>query len=700
MKKPNLKKTKINQCFPDLIGVNTNLNIAPYGDSASRLYMEGNMVPKSVVVSGASERWISTGYEKQYGDASRMIRCPSDMTVEEIFYIQSTRGDGILTDGWKEIYIVFKNEDKNYYDLLVLPRFNTQNTYVGFEYVYDKEMMRKLKKGATYSKGDVFGKSPRISPSGQWNFGVNTVVCAMSHHSTEEDGIRMTDRYAQEKLRCMFKHDRGFEWDESEWVLMNLYGTDEDPRPFANYGEKIREDGIVMGFRRRSDSNPLVSLTKKGLMRPDYLYDKLFYAPPNSVLMDVIVEGEKIKDRSHNRNTEQIPQQHTEALKEYESMQNAFYVEVINWYERLCMRHGGVEPDTSYELGKFITDAYGKHTKRNNIINNLSYSYKNIRQKDWKVTVRLKEEVAGRVKFKMSGTNGDKGVAVDMIPWQEAPHIDGVYADIIINNTPAFRRQIMTMLLEATINFISMQVHKEIVSFRNNGDYKSAWEKLYSFYRTGFPEFADVVDHVYPTDEEKAEHVDYVAKTNISVHLRSDAKIYGINIIRELRKVFKHQPKKVLFTDAFGQEVESHYPILLTNMYYMLLDKFGSDDSSQAFPKTNPFGLPSSNSQGDKHTNWHIDKGNRNVGESETRWTAAQKGTKENIKLLALGSSDIIRNNAIKRIIRADDPFDIDCIVKDEEIQTNRAVIMGAELMSDSGYILRHEKPEDRDIEL
>lgn len=700
MKKINLKKTKINQCFPDVIGVNTNLNIAPYGDSASRLYMEGNMVPKSVVVSGASERWISTGYEKQYGDASRMIRCPSDMTVEEIFCTKSTRGDGILTDGWKEIFIVFKNEDKNYYDLLVLPRFNTQNTYVGFEYVYDKEMMRKLERNATYSKNDVFGRSPRISPSGQWNFGVNTVVCAMSHHSTEEDGIRMTDRYAKEKLRCMFKHDRGFEWDESEWVLMNLYGTEEDPRPFANYGEKIREDGIVMGFRRRNGSNPLISLTKKGLMRPDYLYDKLFYAPPDSVLMDVIVEGEKIKDRSHNRNTEQIPQQHTEALKEYESMQNAFYVDVINWYERLITRHNGVEPEVSFELDRFIRDAYGKHTKRNNIINNLGYSYKNIRQKDWKVTVRLKEEVAGRVKFKMSGTNGDKGVAVDMIPWQEAPHRDGVYADIIINNTPAFRRQIMTMLLEATINFISMQVHKEIVALRAAGDYQAAWAKLYSFYRTGFPEFADIIDTVFVTGDDMSSHVDYVAKTNISVQLRSDAKIYGIDIIRELRKVFPHQPQPVLFTDAFGQEVESHYPILLTNMYYMLLDKFGSDDSSQAFPKTNPFGLPSSNSQGDKHTNWHIDKGNRNVGESETRWTAAQKGTKENIKLLALGSSDIIRNNAIKRIIRADDPFDIDCIVKDEEIATNRAVIMGAELLSDSGYILRHEKPEDRDIEL
>lgn len=699
MPKPNLKKTKINQLYPDLIGINTNLNIMPYGDSASRLYMEGNMVPKSVVVAGSSTRMITTGYEPQYADGARSIACPADMTVEKIFYVHSSRGDGIMSDGWKEMYVVFKNEDKNCYDLLVLPRFNAQNTYVGFEYVYDKDMLRRLgEPNATFSKGESFAKSSRISASGEWMFGVETKIAMMSHHSTEEDGIIFTDRYANEKLRCMFKHERGFEYNESEWIPLNLNGTMDDYHPFAQPGERIREDGIVMGYRRRDNCNPLISLTKKGLMHPDYLFDKLFHAPPSSVMMDVLVEGEKIKDKSHNRSTELIPQQFSDALREHESMQNAFYVEIINWYERLIVRMGNQEPDTSFDLAKFITDAYGKHTKRNGTVNNLGYAYKNIRQKDWKVTVKLKEEMSGRTKFKAAGTNGDKGVGVQTIPWQEAPHYaDGTYADVIINNTPAFRRQIMTMLAEATINFINMQVHKEVIAARSKGDYKTAWERLYLFYSTGFPEFAELVDDVMQTDEERAEHVDYVCRDKISVHLRSDAELYGISIIRELRKVFKYKPQKVKFTNAFGIEVESHYPILITSMYYMLLDKFGSDDSSQAFPKANPFGLPTSNSQQDKYTNWFIDKGNRNIGEGESRWQNAQKGPKETLKLLTLANSDVVRNNAVKRILRADNPFDIKQIVKDEELATNRAVIMGSELLSDSGYILRHERPEDRD---
>lgn len=52
--------------------------------------------------------------------------------------------------------MVFKNDEIGKYDLLELPRYNTQNSYIGFEYVYDKEMLRRLEeKDATFRKGEV-----------------------------------------------------------------------------------------------------------------------------------------------------------------------------------------------------------------------------------------------------------------------------------------------------------------------------------------------------------------------------------------------------------------------------------------------------------------------------------------------------------------------------------------------------------------
>jgi hypothetical protein len=53
----------------------------------------------------------------------------------------------------------------------------------------------------------------------------------------------------------------------------------------------------------------------------------------------------------------------------------------------------------------------------------------------------------------------------------------------------------------------------------------------------------------------------------------------------------------------------------------------------------------------------------------------------------------------VRRIIRANDPFDIDQIVRPEEYINNRAVKMAAGMLSDSGYTIRHELPSDRTIE-
>lgn len=246
-----------NQIHPAVVGVSNNLILFPWSSSAGRLYMAGNMIPKSVVTDGCTERMMITGFEYQYGETARKVIAPANMMVEECFYVQSLV-QGKDTDDWSPVYVVFKNDEKNAYDVLELPRYNTQNTYVGFEYVYDKEMLRKLfrnnGKGATFPKGAVFGWSPRISENGEWQFAMSTRVAAFSDYRTEEDGVIMTRSFA-ERSRCMFKHDREFDWNEEEWIPLMLYGTDENPQPFPEAGDTLREDGIVMGFRRRIKEN-------------------------------------------------------------------------------------------------------------------------------------------------------------------------------------------------------------------------------------------------------------------------------------------------------------------------------------------------------------------------------------------------------------------------------------------------------------
>jgi DNA-directed RNA polymerase beta subunit len=271
-----------------------------------------------------------------------------------------------------------------------------------------------------------------------------------------------------------------------------------------------------------------------------------------------------MKNRSNNRNNQTfVDQEHNRTLIAYEKEDNKFRNDILHWYHRKLYANGNQDIDITVELGTFITQAYSNQTV--NIYGNTERdiitkprNFKRTALKDWNIKIVLKEEVVGKQKYKMSGMNGDKGVIVKIIKAADAPtYPDGTRAEVIVNNTPAFRRQIYAMLMELSINFISDKIHKEVVMLRNSGNYKAAYDRLYLFYRTGFPDFADIVDRAFPDDEAKAEHVDYVAKHFISVQVRSDASLYGVQIIRELSKVFKYKPEKVKFTDVLGKRRQS-----------------------------------------------------------------------------------------------------------------------------------------------
>jgi hypothetical protein len=142
--------------------------------------------------------------------------------------------------------------------------------------------------------------------------------------------------------------------------------------------------------------------------------------------------------------------------------------------------------------------------------------------------------------------------------------------------------------------------------------------------------------------------------------------------------------------------VRSVNPVLITNQHFMLLDKFGTDMSAQSLPMANPFGMPAKLNEANKYSSYLRAIWNRNSGETETRLRVSQVGAKETVKQLAMGYSPELRNRMAQRIIRADDPMNINQIIKPDEYGYNRAVRMSSSMLSDSGYTLRHEVESDR----
>lgn len=692
---------KINQILPEVGSVGINLGVATHNVSASRKYMSGNMISKSCRTKGATVRRQVSGFERQYGEHTRKIVAPCNMEVELVVYRKSINSNEAHTDDWGEIHVIYHDCDNQQYGILHLPKYHTHNFYVGFEYQYDKRMLNRLKKGATYAKGELFAKSPGISEGGEWMFGMETMVAGMTLPATEEDGIMVRDDYL-DRLTVMFEHIRKFSWNEAEYVPVNLYGTLDNPKAFPENGERVREDGLVMAFRRRDTHSAIASLTKKALMRPDRLYDVKFYAPPGSVVKNIEVRSERLKDRSNNRRVEKPSYAHTKLLELYEVEDNSMWYSVKSWYYTVNRRYEAKEelPFTR-ELKAFIYQAFGNVTK-DHTLNRPNFTKRTHRNKallDWNVKVTLKEDVAGKVRFKLSDCVGGKGVIVKVFKKEDAPVDDyGRSPEIIVNNTPAFRRQIYASLMEASINFINLNVFDEVMTLRDSGKYREAFQALMTFYETTSPEFHEIVKNVAATDEQfMFDHVDYIKKEGvISIQRRSDSCVVGVEVIERLSKQYGHfKPTCVTFTNELGERERSLEPVIISSMYYMLLDKFGTEMSSESFPKRNLHGLPAKLNANDKYDKHFRSKVDRNTGETEGRIAVSHEGGEEVARMLALANSPEASRMAIKRIIRSENPFAVPEVIKRSEYHTNRALQLGMNMLTDAGYELRKENEND-----
>lgn len=691
-----------NQIKPSTAGVAIGMNTNRIIDSPSRLYMLGKNQGKAAVIWGSTPRKYISGDEQEYGETARKIKTTSEVEVEEVFFVRNINNQKD-PNFWGTYYVIVKNLETGYYDIIEMPKFHTQNMELGFEFHYDKDLIRNIRKGARFKKGTVFGSSARIGESGEWFPGVQTKVAAMSSAYTEEDAVVIFESYAK-KIGVTFKRTHDFQWNEDEYIPLNLYGDSTFFQPFPLPGEQVRPDGIVMGFRKKDPNAGMVGLTTAALMEPDGTYDILFYSSSNCVVADILVETERYKNQANNKKAEKRTQVHTELLERIEEQQNEFANSIVRWYKSKKKQYLENPPITK-ELWNFIVfNGLGAITKdfttpsSNGRFNKVKRKMHHIRFKDWRVKIDLKEDVEGKVRFKNTGMDGNKSVIMKILPDEYAPVDDyGVRAEMIVGNFPSFKRQIFNALMELDINFINIHVYPDIVKAYHEGDYKKAWDIAYKFYDTVSPEMSALADEFGP--DERMEHLHWIMKdeNEFSVLGNPTDDTVGIKIIERLNKAYPNiKPTPVTFKNEFGEIKRTKHPIVISSVYYIMLDKFGDSISCQSTPKLNIFGLPTSLSKHERAREFYRATLNRNVGETEGRLYINQKGGAAAVRALALANSAFLLEEAVRRLIRAENPFTIEQIVKPGEEQKNHSLQVIKNMLSDSGIVLRTECENDK----
>lgn len=688
-----------NQLTPVTSGVGVGMNIQRGSVSPSRLYMLGKNTSKAAVINNPTPRKIISGDEQEYARTSRKVKIDCDAVVEEIFFVKDPLNNTEPTY-WGGYYVIFRSLEDGSYFLLEMPKFHTQNADLGFEYHYKKDLMRKLQRGAKFNAGDVFAESSRISSQGEWCPGIQAKVALFSDHDCEEDAIKISDEFAR-KVGVCFERTYDHQWNEDEWVLLNLYGDENNHQGFPLPGEPVREDGILFGLRRKDSRNALVALTKKALMRPDETYDKLYWAKPGAVVADIRVETDRYKNQANNKRAFKRSHPHTRHLELYESSYNSFYNAVLNWYmtKRREIPNGTLLPiqGSLWNLilraqGQITVDYLNQGARR---YNNVKRKFQNIPLKDWRLIIKLKHEVDAKTRFKMTGLHGNKSTIGKIVPVAEMPIDDhGIRADIVAGNFPDFRRQIFSSLIEADVNFVNMHIHPDIKKAVLEGDYQTAWTIATDFYETVSPVYRSIIDTLEP--DERIEHLKLIALDENEFSFYPDPEVTGIDIIQRLDEKYGHiKPTPVTYINSFGDTVRTINPVPITSIYYLMLDKFGDDISSQSTPKLNIFGLPTSLSKDERARNFYRAQVNRNVGATEGRLFLNQSGGALASQQLVLGNSPDAIDMAVRRLMRAENPFLIPRLVYPGEEIKNYSLGLIRSILSDYGLKLRKECQED-----
>jgi hypothetical protein len=290
-------------------------------NSASRAVMFSSHIGQRLVIEGAEEKYVQTGLEQEFGKYTFKVKMPENGRIIAILD-RYPRGIGNKSLQFNpETFVFYEVEETKQIDYFVIPYKNQYHQNFGFEYKKNKVNIGKLQPGAYIGKDTVFADSPAVSDNDNFMFGINANIALMSIPSVAEDGV-MVSRDFLPKLKFKIYDTRQVNFGSKQFPI-NLYGSLDDPKPFPEIGQKIRDDGILMAFRDFNTQLSPVEMSRLDLKEMDHMFDEAVYVRGGD---GVVVDIKVIRNNSSSKN---MPVEMSGHLDKYADALQTFYKKVI-----------------------------------------------------------------------------------------------------------------------------------------------------------------------------------------------------------------------------------------------------------------------------------------------------------------------------------------------------------------------------------
>lgn len=318
---------KDNQLIRPLLSV---IGMSPFveNDTSPRKQMFSGNLGAFQVIKGATERFIQTGMEREYGKYTFNVKAPENIRILKIIDRYPPRAGAQSIRFNPETLVIYEEIHTRIVGCLSIENYKTNHPHFGFVY-RPGPAYSKLRQGAEIQKGEVFLESPNVTEDGGYMFGGEFKVAKMSVPGSSEDGI-IASKSAIRRLRWHSFETRVIECD-ANMIPLNLYPKSETGSYgiCPEIGDPVRDDGLVMALRPYNEATSVYDLSRHGLMEFQDGYDKPFKAPPGGKVIDIKVH------RNPMLRQPRVPFGMDEQLIKYYEADKQFYQEIFNEYLRL-----------------------------------------------------------------------------------------------------------------------------------------------------------------------------------------------------------------------------------------------------------------------------------------------------------------------------------------------------------------------------
>ena len=671
-------------------------------NSSPRGLMMSSHIAQLVVLDNPEENMIQTGLEYEFGKHALSKRI--DGPVEVIAVID--RYKHILTNASTEKVIIYRDMNTGEVDCLEIPVYNTYHPYFGFKYRFT-DKVESLVIGDIIEDEDL-AVPPTMKEDGGYGFGRDVNVAFMSLPEVDEDGFVVSESMCKDFKFKIF--EKRFIEVGNDSFLLNLYGDEDNYKPFPDIGEYINETGVVAASRKYNSQYAPALYSKKDLMEFNPIFDEAVYTREGrGKVIDIKVYNNPNKKKALPSGTDKQCEKYSRALL-------AFYEQIIQVYERLVSDYGryGRELIIGNRFNSLIVEALGI-VESSNVKSPLKKMYRKEMLDLYRIEFVIEFEYELSVKNKITDLHGGKGTIVSVWKDEDMPvDANGNRADIIMDPRATVSRLNIGRLYErytkAGIATVTRLVREKFATYNKDNVYDLTNQEKEELFKI-ILEFVDLLQNeLTQAYHEVFNNKDYAGMESVleetltkgfKIFLAVDGELRKYEIVENIKNSRFRRPYGPVRFNYHGKPRISKENVLIAPMYIILLSKIADTGLYTASAKLNQFGLPIVVSKFDKYRLPNRNSPTRTLGETEGRIFAAYGGREFLAELKDMNASSKTHALVYKNILLADQPTNMPVAVDRNEhpYGTERGLEILNTLWNSVGMELKYIKDEHLEYE-